>query len=101
MTDDSSSRPSSAEKQQSKSSRWNWSAVLLAGFALALAVHHGSGSLHTWHWEELGSVQPLFCLSFSFSQPHESNATACLVQVRSELHGASVCSPLLIMTDIP
>ena len=71
--------------------------MLLAGFALALAVHHGSASLHTWQWEELGSVQPLLWLPFSFSQPRESYATACSVQVRTGLQGSS---SLLIMTDV-
>ena len=72
--------------------------MLLAGFALALAVHHGSASLHTWQWEELGSVQPLLWLPFSFSQPHESNATACLVQVLHRTLGQQLIALLVTAT---
>ena len=96
MSDDSNGGLKKTPKQQFRSSRWSWSALLIAGLALAVAVHHGSASLHSWQWEELGHVKPLLWLPFSFTQPSRANATSCLVQVSSPVEASSALSLRLI-----
>ena len=102
MSDDSNGGLKKIPKQQFRSSRWSWSALLIAGLALAVGVHHGSASLHSWQWEELGHVKPLLWLPFSFTQPSRANATSCLVQVSFAVEGSSVLSlRLIILTALP
>ena len=102
MSDDSNGGLKRTPKQQFRSSRWSWSALLIAGLALGVAVHHGSASLHSWQWEELGHVKPLLWLPFSFTQTSRANATSCLVQVSSPVEGCSAFSlRLMIVTALP